>query len=66
MERNRFFALAAVALLVIPLALSYMNSFGFWTLTFIIVIVGLLFLGLLFPRPKEPEVRGEDVYHLHP
>ncbi len=66
MVRTRLYALAAVALIVVPLVWSYVDSFGFWWVVFIIAVAALIALWFLFPRPQRPEIRGEDAYHLHP
>ena len=37
-----------------------------WWFTPIIVIGGFIVLWALLPRYRQPEVRGENKYHLHP
>ena len=66
MERNQLRALAAVTLLIVPLAWSYVTSFDPWWLLSVVVIGGLVLVWALLPRRKDPDFRGEDVYHVHP
>jgi hypothetical protein len=66
MERTRAFALVAIALLIVPLAWSYVIEIDPWWLLSVAVIGALVLLWALLPRPKDPEITGEDVYHLHP
>jgi hypothetical protein len=66
MGRLKWFALAAVLLLTLPLAMSYINSFDPWMILIVVGIVIILLAMAFVPRREEPELKGEDKYHLHP
>ncbi|MCK5414873.1 MAG: hypothetical protein KAJ35_05790 [Thermoplasmata archaeon] len=65
MERSRLIPLAILVIVAILLVVVIIDWAVWWYLPLSVVGGCLVILGFL-PRPREPEVVGEDVYHLHP
>ncbi len=65
MERSRLIPLAILVIVAI-LLLVFITDWAVWWFVPLSVLGGCLVMLGILPRPMEPEVVGEDVYHLHP
>ncbi len=65
MGRAEVIVLGTVAILVVTFVAFLFVSMNHWIVP-LVTIAGFLILMALVPRPRQPEIRGEDAYHLHP
>jgi hypothetical protein len=65
LKRSVFIALSLTAFAIFLLVMTIIGGAMWWSVIVLAVAGCLVLLGLL-PRARDPEIRGEDVYHLHP
>jgi hypothetical protein len=65
MGRNGTFALVTFIVACLTVLAVIIDHASFWVATFLIIAILVAIMSFI-PRTRQPEVTGENKYHLHP
>jgi len=65
MGRDGTFAIVAFIVACLVVLAVIIDRTTWWVASFLVIAVFTALMGLI-PRTRQPEVTGEDKYHLHP